>query len=296
MKATREQFGEEAARKAAAKDMLAKMLPWDTRDKERDILVDECKEAILALSNNEETFFGPFEMPRLDVNVEDEEKKKNEEGEDVDEEEDDEEKEHEKLKRLLPSEESLEKLAKLEPLPPLLQEFDLDCHVGLIQMLLKEDPKLVEVQSKLSGKKKCGGPREKTFWRNYFFHCAYTRYEAGLSIDEIWSFDSESKEDEVAENSVVVTSEAGDADDEEQVVFQDGTATGEKPEPVFKSDENDAAHAEAAPAAEESAPSDSGNGDYDFLDDGDDLAAEDDADNNPELDELEAEILKELED
>ena len=25
------------------------------------------------------------------------------------------------------------------------------------------------------------------FWRNYFFHCAYTRYEAGLSIDEIWS-------------------------------------------------------------------------------------------------------------
>ena len=26
-----------------------------------------------------------------------------------------------------------------------------------------------------------------TFWRNYFFHCAFTRYEAGLSIDEIWS-------------------------------------------------------------------------------------------------------------
>jgi hypothetical protein len=32
-----------------------------------------------------------------------------------------------------------------------------------------------------------GGLREKVFWRNYFFHCAYTRYEAGLSIDEIWS-------------------------------------------------------------------------------------------------------------
>ena len=32
-----------------------------------------------------------------------------------------------------------------------------------------------------------GGDREWTFWRNYFFHCAYTRYVAGLSIDEIWS-------------------------------------------------------------------------------------------------------------
>ena len=32
-----------------------------------------------------------------------------------------------------------------------------------------------------------GGEREKVFWRNYFFHCAFTRYEAGLSIDEIWS-------------------------------------------------------------------------------------------------------------
>jgi hypothetical protein len=33
-----------------------------------------------------------------------------------------------------------------------LQDFDLDSHVGLIQMLLKEDPKLVEMQSNLSGK------------------------------------------------------------------------------------------------------------------------------------------------
>ena len=32
-----------------------------------------------------------------------------------------------------------------------------------------------------------GGVREHIFWKNYFFHCAYTRYEAGLSIDEIWS-------------------------------------------------------------------------------------------------------------
>ncbi len=31
------------------------------------------------------------------------------------------------------------------------------------------------------------GEKENTFWRNYFFHCAYTRYENGLSIEEIWS-------------------------------------------------------------------------------------------------------------
>lgn len=158
MKATREQFGEEASRKAAAKDLLAKMLPWDTRDKERDILVEECKEAILALSSNEATFYGPFEMPELDVNVEDdeEEKKKNSDDDDSDEEEEevveDEEDEEEKRKRLLPSEESLEKLAQLEPLPPLLQDFDLECHVGLIQMILKEDPNLVEMQSNISGR------------------------------------------------------------------------------------------------------------------------------------------------
>jgi hypothetical protein len=33
----------------------------------------------------------------------------------------------------------------------LLAEFDLDAHVGLIRKLLKEDPMLVEQQSKLSG-------------------------------------------------------------------------------------------------------------------------------------------------
>jgi len=71
----------------------------------------------------------------------------------------------------------------LQPLPTLLADFDLDTHVGLIQRLLKVDPKLVEMHSRLSS----GGQRELIFWKNYFFHCAYTRYEAGLSIDEIWS-------------------------------------------------------------------------------------------------------------
>ena len=50
-----------------------------------------------------------------------------------------------------PTAEQLEQLNKLEPLPPLLRDFDLDAHVGLIQKLLKMDPRLVERQSTLSG-------------------------------------------------------------------------------------------------------------------------------------------------
>ena len=89
-----------------------------------------------------------------------------------------------------PPQESVGKLEKLEPLPPLLgQDFDLDMHVGLIQRLLAQDAELVKMQSTLSG----GGEREKVFWHNYFFHCAFTRYEAGLSIDEIWSEENNSQ-------------------------------------------------------------------------------------------------------
>jgi hypothetical protein len=149
MKAMRQEFGDDAARKAEAKNMLAGMLPWETKDSERDILVEECKEAILALSQNEETFFGPYEMPEMPVRVDEEkEKPKSAEGEDKEVDDDDEE---DVQKEPKPSEESLEKLAKLEPLPPLLRDFDLDSHVGLIQKILKEDPKLVQVQANLSG-------------------------------------------------------------------------------------------------------------------------------------------------
>lgn len=295
MKATRDLFGEEAARKAAAKDLLAKMLPWDTKDAERDILVDECKEAILALSSNEATFHGPFEMPELDVKVEDEEAKKKGDGDssDGDDEEDiDEEDEDEKRKRLMPSEESLEKLAQLEPLPPLLQDFDLECHVGLIQMILKEDPRLVEMQSTLSG----GGKREEIFWRNYFFHCAYTRYEAGLSIDEIWSFSPDADPEPVTE-PVAAPGETKD-DEEEQVVFSDIASPDEGQEPAFQPDESkiteipEPTEADAAPIAEEPESVDIPSHDFDFLDNESDMGEPAD----PELDELEAEILRELED
>jgi len=153
MKAERQQFGEEANRKVAVKNMLAGMLPWETRDPERDILVEECKEAIMALSQDRATFHGPYEMPILRVNLEvekDDEGNDDDEGDDDDKEDDDDS--EAAAKRNLPSEESLEKLAKLEPLPPLLRDFDLDSHVGLIERLLSVDPVLAEQQSTLSGK------------------------------------------------------------------------------------------------------------------------------------------------
>ena len=105
------------------------------------------------------------------------------EGANEDEEEEEEDSDQKAAKDLAAAELSAEKLSKLQPLPKLLSDFDLDTHVGLIQRLLQVDPKLVEMHSRLSS----GGQREIIFWKNYFFHCAYTRYEAGLSIDEIWS-------------------------------------------------------------------------------------------------------------
>ena len=54
MKAERQMFGDEASRKAHVQDMLTGMLPWETKDSERDILVEECKEAILKLSSDDD--------------------------------------------------------------------------------------------------------------------------------------------------------------------------------------------------------------------------------------------------
>ena len=265
--AQREALQQEYHHKVAVHGSLAHLYPWETRDPERDILVEECKEAIMGLSAEIDTFFGPYEMPALKVKTDDDEGEKG--GQDDDDDDDDAEKEatdegtlvnnddnddpnartqnprasgRKAVKDKKPSQESLEKLEKLEPLPPLLADFDLLAHVGLIQKMLKIDPKLVERQSTLSGELHLssllyfilnsvhntishseqlythsltlasvllnfskslisnthihvallcldagGGDREKVFWRNYFFHCAYTRYEAGLSIDEIWS-------------------------------------------------------------------------------------------------------------
>jgi len=173
----RERIDNEERRKEAVRDSLAEILPWETRDAEMEILVDECKEVILALSSNEDTFTGPFVLAGGLPSGEG--------GEEVDDDDED----AKAAMDLSAAELSADKLSKLQPLPELLSEFDLDTHVGLIEKVLKVDEHLTRMHSRLSS----GGERERIFWKNYFFHCAYARYEAGLSIDEIWCPEQQAK-------------------------------------------------------------------------------------------------------
>ncbi|GAX19367.1 hypothetical protein FisN_4Lh345 [Fistulifera solaris] len=265
----RRQIDNEERAKEACRNSLAGLLPWETRDPDRDILVDECRDAILKLSRDRSTFSGPYPMPKSKISAVDNEQS------------------NESHDNNEPSQESKEKLEKLEPLPKHLQNFSLDAHVGLIERLLKEDPNLVKVQMSLSA----GGERERTFWRNYFFHCAYTRYEAGLSIDEIWS------DDPLVFVSPIPTDLPGE-NDEETIIFQETVNVKDMNEP--KSDQpKPASHDAESNVSDVDVPSDRNDfemvgeteGDHTPSNDGDDddLA-------NYELDELEAEIARELED
>mmetsp|Transcript_5750 Transcript_5750/g.14359 ORF Transcript_5750/g.14359 Transcript_5750/m.14359 type:complete len:352 (+) Transcript_5750:107-1162(+) len=214
----RQRIDEEERRKETVRDSLAEILPWETRDAEMEILVDECKEVILGLSSKNDTFIGPFVLTGgLPAAT-------GEEAGDEDEDKDDDENDPDRkvAKDVAAAEASAEKLSKLQPLPALLANFDLDTHVGLIQRLLKVDPKLVEMHSRLSS----GGQRELVFWKNYFFHCAYTRYEAGLSIDEIWSNEPRDSRpapvaDELEDDDIVNINEP----DEEVIFDSASTAT-----------------------------------------------------------------------
>lgn len=309
----RENFREEASRKEDAKHRLNKILPWETLDAEREILVEECKEAILELSGREDTFFGPYEMPLLNVQLqatEEDQEEGTEEPEEGTEANDggaedspaaaeevgdqtvgNEGRPHARHKE--PSEESQEMLAKLEPLPTLLEDFDLETHVGLIQRVMKEDPNLVDKQANFSG----GGAREKTFWRNYFFHCAFTRYEAGLSLDEIWSYGDESAniashvEHTSTYDAGIASSAVADSNEEEA----DGSG---EHDASFQNVEESAAAAAGdetvnfdgdAAGTNDSMQTDLSEVPFELID-GDDDDIED-----PELDELEAEIARELE-
>jgi hypothetical protein len=125
LRAERQRIDEEERRKETVRNMLANMLPWETRDAERDILVEECKEAILKLSSEKETFFGPYQMPKAvglgKMNHLQGVSEKEEDNENENKKEEHEEEEESTADFHKPSKESLEKLAKLEPLPPPLQ-------------------------------------------------------------------------------------------------------------------------------------------------------------------------------
>jgi hypothetical protein len=210
-------------RKELVREYLSEILPWETKDEASLILVDHCKEAILNLSKEKSTFETPFELQRgimfnptasFEDDSDDENENENEGEEEVDEDvvhfdakedveevdkdEPKQEREDEKVEEQVKEVESKDtqidgaaavikasaaKLEKMQPLPLLLEHFDIDTHVGLIERVLKIDEELVYMHSNLSG----AGEKETIFWKNYFFHCAYTRYEKGLSVDEIWS-------------------------------------------------------------------------------------------------------------
>ena len=236
----REQILEEERRKEAVGDSLAEILPWETRDAEMEILVDECKDIILGLSSKEETFTSPFILsggfPPADGA--DEKEDEEEEGE--------EDEERKAAKDMAAAQVSSDKLSKLQPLPKLLADFDLDTHVGLIQRLLQVDPKLVEMQSRLSS----GGQRELVFWKNYFFHCAYTRYEAGLSIDEIWSNEPNRKTGPavstgLSSSSAAAVAAAEEAEEEFDAVDNDDAEEVPDEEVVFDSSSSVAASVES---------------------------------------------------
>jgi len=213
--AERDAIDAEESRKETVKNYLAEMLPWETRDEEREILVEECKEVMLKLSCAEDTFEGPFASPPTN--------EVNEEGEDM------EGKLTEVRSSTTTTPPHLDKLAKLEPLPPLLEEFDLDTHVGLIQRLLGVDENLSRVHSQLSN----AGEKEKIFWKNYFFHCAYVRYENGLSVDEIWaSKPSAPSSEELAKAAAAAASQHESIEEEEE---KDDNKDEESGEIVFES-------------------------------------------------------------
>ena len=65
----RQKIDQEERRKEAVREKLSGLLPWETRDPDRDILVPECKEVILKMTADEQTFLGPWQMPEKNVTL-----------------------------------------------------------------------------------------------------------------------------------------------------------------------------------------------------------------------------------
>lgn len=217
-------------RKEMVKDYLSALLPWETRDETRDILVEDVQEAIMEMSKFEETFMGPFQLAgglgsTMFIETENENKSKVTEEEFLLEEKDtaandtidstgnekfdNEEpvpRESDEIDRISNDDTKKhyqERLEKMGKLPILLDEFDLDAHVGLIERLFKLDANLVKMHSNLSN----AGKTEKIFWKNYFFHCAYHRYDKGLGVEEIWVVNSRNVSPPISNEGQIVEGE-----------------------------------------------------------------------------------------
>jgi hypothetical protein len=138
-----------------------------------------------------------------------------------------------------------------------------------------------------------GGEREKVFWRNYFFHCAFTRYEAGLSIDEIWCEDQAKADQPDGADAEAVDANKG----EETITFEDTKEASESGEKAFSADPVTDADAPFSKAKDTRDASFSESNEFEMVEDDDGDADDDGGEDiaDYELDELEAEIARELE-
>jgi len=158
--AEKNKIDSEEKRKEKVRESLADLLPFETKDETREILVEDCRDRILSLSTHEFSFIFPFEAPEgvhIFAPLQDDD------GNEIP---------HDTA--VLDKEREIAKarLDKLRPLPHVLENFDIDCHVGLIQRMFKVDKNLVMMHSKLSG----AGEKEHLFWKNYFVNCAVSLF------------------------------------------------------------------------------------------------------------------------
>ena len=152
-------------RKETVRNYLSTILPWETNDEARVILVDECRDTMQAMAAKGETFTGPFEIPE-EVGVD----RMFTENSGMTEASDE------------TRAEAKKKLEKMGSLPELLDEFDLDAHVGLIERLFKADEALVRSHSLLDS----AGKTEKVFWKNYFVS-AHTLSPSDYNDGDNWT-------------------------------------------------------------------------------------------------------------
>lgn len=145
LKAEHSLIDAQETRKEAVRDYLSNLLPWETKDEAREILVEECKEAMNKMAEEGQTFTSPFDLSESEGRMFAEDSGKEEASEES-------------------KDEAAKKLEKMGSLPQLLDEFDLDAHVGLIERLFKVDKELVRSHSQLES----AGKSEKIFWKNYF--------------------------------------------------------------------------------------------------------------------------------
>lgn len=245
-------------RKEMVRDYLSKLLPWETNDEARVILIEECREAIQDMAMKGETFTGPFELPEGVEKMFSENSDMSEATEES-------------------KAEAAKKLEKMGTLPQLLHDFDLDAHVGLIEKLFQVDEELKMTHSLLES----AGKTEKVFWKNYFFHCAYVRYTKGLSLEEIWSIQTEP----VANSTESSFHEGDDANASVEINFEQETDIDNISASSLKQDDDGEEEKAYMPSAKST-------GEFELVDAEESTIQLDDS----ELDELDAEIARELAD